>query len=782
MYERQQFIIYRLEHSSVNTGEIKKIPLNPFTFFPHDPHDPSIWMPYEKARELSKNGFGVGFVFTEQDPYFFIDIDHCKAPDGTWSQHAVDTCTKFNGCFIEVSASGNGLHIIGSYMGQEPPHSCDNKTISTQFYTSKRFVALTWTGYRGDPTVDATNQLTSFINSYFLPSATSTKDVSWTNKPCPEWNGPQDDNELIQMMLNSKSGGSVFGGRASIMELWWAADTLGQYYPDPSGQRSFDWSSADAALCQHLAFWTGKNCERIDRLFRLSNLMRDKWENREDYRTGTIVKAVSLCNNVLTVRDRPPIVTPDPTGPGVATSEEGYYISFTQMEEYFKGCVYVRDIHKIWVPDGAMLKPEQFKAMYGGHFFALDYEKWTKNAWEAFTENRILRFPKVVGTMFRPELETGSVVQEEDRKMVNTYVPISTERKVGDWSPFVNHVKLMLPDPVDQSIIMNYMAALVQYPGYKFQWCPILQGVQGNGKSMLLTAIAFAVGWRYTHLPNASDLGGNGTKFNAWIENKLFIGIEEIYVSDRREVLEALKPYITNPKLEIQRKGLDQITGDNRANFLMCTNHKDAVFKSRNDRRFAIFYTAQQNVEDIVSMGWGGSYFKNIYEWLRKEGYAIINDNLRSFKIEEEFNPAGMCQRAPKTSSTDEAISLSVGRIEQEVIEAVEQDMYGFRGGYISSMMLDDLLSRKHIKISHHKRKEILESLGYIPHPNLKDGRVTSMIDGGVEMGKPRIYIKIGSLLANVPSGNVGDHYKKAQGATAAEVVFSEPPVNAGIK
>jgi DNA-binding transcriptional LysR family regulator len=41
-------------------------------------------------------------------------------------------------------------------------------------------------------------------------------------------------------------------------------------------------SEADLALCSMLAFWCGGDTEQMDRLFRKSGLMRDKWE-RDDY-------------------------------------------------------------------------------------------------------------------------------------------------------------------------------------------------------------------------------------------------------------------------------------------------------------------------------------------------------------------------------------------------------------------------------------------------------------------------------------------------------------------
>lgn len=57
-----------------------------------------------------------------------------------------------------------------------------------------------------------------------------------------------------------------------------------------------DHSDADLALCNRLAFWFGRDKERIDRVFRRSNLYRTKWL-RDDYRNNTIDKAVASCAN-----------------------------------------------------------------------------------------------------------------------------------------------------------------------------------------------------------------------------------------------------------------------------------------------------------------------------------------------------------------------------------------------------------------------------------------------------------------------------------------------------
>jgi hypothetical protein len=49
-------------------------------------------------------------------------------------------------------------------------------------------------------------------------------------------------------------------------------------------------------LCNTLAFWCNNDAGLINEAFRQSGMMREKWE-REDYREGTITKAIERANN-----------------------------------------------------------------------------------------------------------------------------------------------------------------------------------------------------------------------------------------------------------------------------------------------------------------------------------------------------------------------------------------------------------------------------------------------------------------------------------------------------
>ena len=748
----KQYIIYRAVPKAA--GKTDKLPLDWRTGQVANAHDPSIWMDEKFAHSTAMlwgSDYGVGFVFTPNDPYWFLDIDNCVMPDGTWSPIALQLCQMLAGCYMEVSRSGRGIHIFGS--GKPPLHGCRNDAMGLEFYDQGRFVALTGINAQGSWEADATAVLPSLVNYYFPPDASQGTTAAWTTEPDPEWYGPADDAELIRRAMQSHSVAAAFGNRASFADLWLADEkALAGAYPDQGG-RPYDCSAADAALAQHLAFWTGKDCERIRRLMPQSRLARDKWE-REDYLPRTILGAVARQVDVLKDKRPTPALaaSPSPSQAPLSVAIEGNrFLSIGEQMSLFAGTVYITDSHRVLVPGGHVLKPDQFRVYFGGYSFMMDHnnERVSRDPWEAYTQSQLVEYPKVNGTCFRPDLPAAYIQERNGQTFVNTYVPIEVARKPGDPKPFLEHLAKVLPDERDRTILLSYMAACVQHKGIKFQWAPLLQGVEGNGKTLFTRCVAEAVGRRYVHWPKASKLA---KEFNAWMFGKLFFAVEDIYVPDaRREVIEELKPMITGgDELEIEAKGVDQRMGDICGNFMFNSNHKDAIKKTANDRRFCLLFSAQQNVEDLARDGMHGDYFPNLYRWLRSDGYAIISEFLHTYQIPVAFNPAGECQRAPETTTTAEAILNSTGSIEQEILEAVAQGLPGFNGGWISSIYLDKLIEGMRLrgKITHNRRKEMLENLGYRWHPALSDGRVNNTVipDGG----KPRLYIKTDSLALQI--------------------------------
>lgn len=709
-----------------------------------DPHNPANWITHSEA---VANGLGVAFVLTHADPYFFLDLDKCTMPSGEWSADAQAIYMSFSGAMGEVSTSGHGLHIMGKCnpsLLQDRRNKWDGWL---EFYTGERFIAFGNTGWAPigghlNTEIDWTQRLLQLV-----PQRTELGELP--QGVDPSYTGPEDDAALVAKMLASTGGaGAAFGGKATVAQLWNADPVLCSIYPAYDGNaNSFDHSAADAALMAHLAFWTGKDMPRMERLFRMSALMRPKFE-RNDYRLKTVQDAARMCNRVYDFEraaDRAPAALPAPE----------VYLTVPEQIEHFDGCIYVAGRHKVLTPDGRLMKPEQFKSYYGGHIFQMnpDGTQPEKNAFVAFTENRTHRFPKVLDAEFNPTREPGEIYDDK----VNIYFPEDVVMTQGDVTPFHTVMTKLLPDANDRSIMLAWMASCVQNPHKKFQWAPVLQGTEGNGKTFLMNCVAYAIGESFTHRPNPKELGAT---HNGWMERALFVLVEEIHMDGRRDMLDSLKWKITNERIPIRAMATDEDTMLNFSKFGFCTNYRDAVVKSVDDRRYAIFFTAQQTYADIIRCGMGGSYFPDLYNWARNAGgYAAIAHFLMHYQIPAELDPAGLCHRAPRTSSTDAAVQKSLGNIETEILEATLDGTIGFRGGFISSIKLDELIKARGLRVGRNKRADILETLGYVKCPALVDGRTPSPMPWE-DNKRPVLFVRPDTVLGDDPVAT----YRRAQG------------------
>lgn len=461
---------------------------------------------------------------------------------------------------------------------------------------------------------------------------------------------------------------------------------------------------------------------------------------------------------------------------GMAPRSNGGFMGAGEQVDHFTGCVYVTSLDKILVPNGTMLNQSRFDAVMGGYLFALDAnnEKTTKSAWEAFLKGHNFRPPIADERCFRPLMDPMSLIDDGNRTLVNCYVPIDTPRVEGDVSPFMDWLARCYPNAHDRAILLNYMGSLVRNPGKKFFWWPVLQSSEGTGKGFILSLLMHCVGRQYSHLPNTSKLTRKGMDFNGWIENKLFLGLNEIYSAKRRDFLEELKTTVTDSVIPIEGKGIEEATLDNYANGVLFTNHPDGVPITTDMRRYCILYMALQTKEDILAAGMNAKYFKRFWDWARGEGewakhgadygYRAMNHYLRTMELDPTLDPANLATTAPRTSSTDRAIRESLGKAEQEVVEAIDQEQQGFKGGWVSSLMLDRVLKDVGANVPRNKRKDMMKSLGFHYHPGLHEGRVNNPVlpDGG----KPRLYIKVGHEHEGLVGPTViADQYMKDQGA-----------------
>jgi len=402
---------------------------------------------------------------------------------------------------------------------------------------------------------------------------------------------------------------------------------------------------------------------------------------------------------------QPPVITDEP---GVTITDE--ILTPDQQAQYFAGCVSIIETGEILTPKKLLLKSAQFNVEFGGKLFIVSTTgKTTDEPFKAATRGTVFRIPKVDHLRFLPHLAPDTIVTNElGQTGINMYKPARIHRQQGDVSPFLRHLELMFPFADDRATILLFLAANAQFPGRKIPWSILMQSSEGAGKGLFKELFSYIVGRTYFYTPKAQDLAESGAKFNKWMRNKLMIVVDEIRVDEKRDLVETLKPFISEVEVEVQGKGQDQKLDDNYANWAFFSNYKDAIPINQNSRRYAIFYSAIQSLQDLIARGMNDEYFTRLRYWQANGGNAIIYDWLLNF-------PLGLVPvRAPITSSTAAAMHHSLSSLERSVLDAVADDLPGFRGGWVSTSALAARLRQTGGRaVAPVTLERVLEGLGY---------------------------------------------------------------------
>ena len=278
---RDQWIAWRLETNA--DGETTKIPYLANNGRRASSTDPSTWMDYEATTAVYRlaGHHGIGFVVTANDPFCAIDLDHCRDPKTgeieDWAQKVIDRFPTY----WEITPSSTGVR--GWIKAKKPGTQCrksmgaDGRRL--EIYDYGRFFTVTWEHLAGTSAdiEERQAELDAWYVELFPPTS---------NPPSPGLTRPLDidDEELIKRACAARNGHDF--------ERLWNGDT---------SSHAGDDSAADLALCDHLAFWTGRDASRMDRLFRQSGLLRDKWDERHGaatYGEMTIAKAIAGCREI----------------------------------------------------------------------------------------------------------------------------------------------------------------------------------------------------------------------------------------------------------------------------------------------------------------------------------------------------------------------------------------------------------------------------------------------------------------------------------------------------
>lgn len=256
------FVVWKFDQRIA--GKLTKIPFQVKTGRKASVIDPTHWSSFDDAMVVAHNYDGIGFVFSEKDPFTGIDLDDTRG-DANAFEHQKAIFHKFDS-YSEVSPSGNGLHII--VKGAVPS---GRRNGFVEMYSSGRFFTMTGNVYNSKPIVDRQPELDTLwaqlsqgklINLPVLPNDERSNEA---------------DQSIIDRAFNAENG-------TKFCALWNGDGSVLHGY-DKSG------SAVDQALVNIIQFYT-KNTAQIERIWLSSPQgQRDKTQTRKDYRDSTIARA-----------------------------------------------------------------------------------------------------------------------------------------------------------------------------------------------------------------------------------------------------------------------------------------------------------------------------------------------------------------------------------------------------------------------------------------------------------------------------------------------------------
>ena len=264
LQEYPQFVVWK----GVQAGDkIKKLPFTPNTHTIASATDPHTWgIVHQALTALRSRAFtGIGFVFSESDPFTGIDIDKC-VQERILTPYAQEVVNSLNS-YAEFSPSRTGVHILVKGCIQS------RRTDTIEMYAHSRFFTLTTNHVHGTPYTIEERQSQLDL----LYASLSENNGYRSPVHCQEHQIFVSDETVLGKAFHARNG-------QKFRQLWQG---------NIDGYRSK--SEADFTFVLMALYWTNDDIAQVARLFRQSGLYDQKTDrptNGMTYLEYTIKRAL----------------------------------------------------------------------------------------------------------------------------------------------------------------------------------------------------------------------------------------------------------------------------------------------------------------------------------------------------------------------------------------------------------------------------------------------------------------------------------------------------------
>lgn len=218
----------------------------------------------------------------------------------------------------------------------------------------------------------------------------------------------------------------------------------------------------------------------------------------------------------------------------------------------------------------------------------------------------------------------------------------------------LNHIKILCGnDDIVYDYFIKWIAQMIQFPAIK-SICPTLISNQGAGKGTLLKLLGQMLGTDkvFETTTPSRDVWGD---FNGRMCNTFLINLNELSKKETLECEGRIKALITDPRLTINNKGVNQYDIQSFHRFIITTNNGEPVNTSKDDRRNLIIRSSDEKCGDK-------EYFNKLHELLDDKN--VVKTCFEYFKSIPDMDKFGSIP-IPQTEYQTNLKDLSVSPIEQ---------------------------------------------------------------------------------------------------------------------
>ena len=632
---------------------------------------------FSTLQALGQDDVGVGFIFTKNDPFVFVDLDNVVGA-GQWTSSAMAHLYNQCGSWAEYSQSGNGIHIIGK--SSTALTHIDNDA-GLEVYSGGRFVALT--GWH----IPESGQNVRDLSTILPPLIPEKKTLKVTHVAYPDLVEPipleSISNVRIRLFLEAHDATPWMHDRSR--GLMAAALHLYQLGHDDAVVLSTVWAYCETIVRSHRPHgdaldWLWKynvlpaqsaRQQKIEEMFDPISSTNTVIEGSAT-RVDTIDSIQAELDNLVTLGIDTPealnkakeviiriegcdaaerILLRDSLRRIMAWTKSDLKEISTEVTKQhreqksngnvtaiFDDYVYVACNHAFMHKESfKFLRPEAFLAMH--HTFGEDLRD------QVLGNNGVL---KVHSLDFDPD--EPQIFQRDKALRFNTWRGIKLQPKEGDASPWLRHAELLMPVAEERKHVFDWMAFTLQHPGIKINHSILLGGNQGIGKDTLFEPLTRSLG-RHARTIKIDDLRRD---FNGYLYNTKLLILNEADIAgrpDESQIVNIVKPLMSSPPnyLTINPKNKDEYEIRNIVNTVLFSNEVRPTPISDDDRRHFIV-TSDLNVIDYstgsIQPQWA-QYFDNLWSWLETGGVEIVLNWLLSRDL-SHFN----AKKTPPTTKS----------------------------------------------------------------------------------------------------------------------------------